>query len=103
MTIAAGATKGWMKGRSPLAFFLLVFALAIPFLLIGAVTRIQLLPGLPVASLMAVCPATAALILVYRDDGAAGAKALLKEGLRLPADQGEGLVRTHPVSDAGES
>ncbi|MGB6720212.1 MAG: CPBP family intramembrane glutamic endopeptidase [Terracidiphilus sp.] len=67
-----------MKGRSPLTFFLLVFALTIPFLLIGAVTRIQLLPGLPVASLMAVCPATAALILVYRDDGAAGAKALLK-------------------------
>ena len=67
-----------MKGRSPLAFFLLVFALAIPFLLIGAVTRIQLLPGLPVASLMAVCPATAALILVCQDDGAAGAKAQLK-------------------------
>jgi len=61
-----------------MAFLLLVFALAIPFLLLGAVTRIQLLPGLPVASLMAVCPATAALILVYRDDGAAGALALLK-------------------------
>ena len=78
MTTAAGATKGRMKGRRPLAFLLLVFALAIPFLLIGVVTRIQLLPGLPVASLMAVCPAMAALILVYRDDGAGGAKALLK-------------------------
>ena len=48
-----------------------------PIPLIGAVTRIQLLPGLPVASLIVVCPATTALILVYREDGAAGAKALL--------------------------
>jgi membrane protease YdiL (CAAX protease family) len=64
--------------RSPRTFFLLVFALAIPFLLIGALTGIQLLPGLPVAALMAVCPATAALILTHRDDGPAGAKALLK-------------------------
>lgn len=69
----AGLTR-----RSPLTFFLLVFALAIPFLVIGAVTGIQLLPGLPVAALTAVCPATAALILAHRDDGAAGAKALLK-------------------------
>ena len=63
---------------SPLTFFLLVFVLAVPFLVIGAVTGIQLLPGLPVAALMAVCPATAALILAYRDDGTASAKALLK-------------------------
>jgi len=61
-----------------LTFFLLVFALAIPFLVIGAVTGIQLSPGLPLAALMAVCPAPAALILAYRDDGAAGAKALLR-------------------------
>jgi hypothetical protein len=33
--------------RSPLEFFLLVFALAVPFWWIGAVTRLQLLPGLP--------------------------------------------------------
>lgn len=66
------------EGQVAVAFFLLVFALAIRFLLIGAVTRIRLLPGLPVASLMTVCPATAALILVYRVDGTAGAKALLQ-------------------------
>ncbi|MGC1965539.1 MAG: CPBP family intramembrane glutamic endopeptidase [Candidatus Acidiferrales bacterium] len=65
-------------GTSPLTYFLLVFALAVPFLVIGAVTGIQLLPGLPVSALMAVCPATAALIVAYRDDGAASAKALLK-------------------------
>jgi len=33
------------RGRSPLAFFLLVFALSVPFWLIGAVTGIDLLPG----------------------------------------------------------
>ena len=61
-----------------MTFFLLVFALAIPFQVIGAVTGIQLLPGLPVAALMAVCPAAAALILAHREGGPAGAKALLK-------------------------
>lgn len=61
-----------------MTFFLLVFALAIPFLVIGAVTGIQLLPGLPVAALMAVCPAAAALILAHREGGAPGAKMLLK-------------------------
>lgn len=61
-----------------MTFFLLVFALAIPFLVIGAMTGIQLLPGLPVAALMAVCPATAALILAHHEDGSAGAQALLK-------------------------
>ena len=65
-------------GRSSMTFFLLVFALAIPFLVIGAMTGIQLLPGLPVAALIAVCPAAAALILAHREDGSAGAKALLK-------------------------
>jgi hypothetical protein len=34
-------------GRSPLTFFFLAFALAIPFLVIGALTRIQLLLGYP--------------------------------------------------------
>ncbi len=63
---------------SPLTFFLLTFALAVPFLVIGAVTGIQLLPGLPVSALMVVCPATAALILAHRNNGAAGVKALLK-------------------------
>ena len=66
------------RRRSPLKFFLLVFALSIPFWLIGAVTGIELLPGLPVAALMFVCPVTAALILVYRENKTAGLTALLK-------------------------
>ncbi len=66
------------RSRSPLTFFLLVYALAIPFWLTGAATGIELLPGLPVAALMFVCPVTAALILVYRENKTAGLTALLK-------------------------
>ena len=64
--------------RSPLKFFSLVFVLSVPFWLIGAVTKVQLLPGLPVSALMAFCPMLAALILVYRENKMAGVKALLK-------------------------
>ncbi len=66
------------RSRSPLKFFLLVFALSIPFWLIGAVTRLQMLPGLPVSSLMAFCPLIAASILVYRENKTAGVTELLK-------------------------
>ncbi|NIM90139.1 MAG: CPBP family intramembrane metalloprotease [Candidatus Aminicenantes bacterium] len=59
-------------------FFLLVFALSIPLWVIGAVTRIQLLPGLPVSSLMSFCPLIAASILVYRENRIAGVIELLK-------------------------
>lgn len=64
--------------RSPLKFFLLVFALSIPFWLIGAVIPLQLLPGLPVSSLMAFCPLISASILVYTEDKTAGVTELLK-------------------------
>ena len=62
---------------SPAAFFALVFALSIPFWLLGAATRISLLPGLPVAALAVACPALAALILTFRSAGAGGARTLL--------------------------
>jgi hypothetical protein len=68
----------WRRRRSPLIFFLLVYALAIPFWILGAVTGIELLPGLPVAALMTVCPVIAALILVHRETGVAEMIALLK-------------------------
>jgi uncharacterized protein len=55
-----------------------VFALSIPFWLIGAVTGLQLLPGLPVSSLMICGPLIAALILVYRENRTAGVTELLK-------------------------
>lgn len=66
------------RSRSPFKFFLLVFALSIPFWLLGAVTGRQLVPGLPVSSLMAFCPMMAALILVYRENNTAGVTELLK-------------------------
>src|SRR5271157_4440853 len=66
------------RSRSPLKFFLLVFALSLPFFLAGALTTVQLLPGLPVSSLMFLCPVTAALIFVYRENKTVGVTELLK-------------------------
>ncbi len=66
------------QSRSPLKFFLLVLALSLPFWLAGALTTLQLLPGLPVSSLMFLCPVTAALILVYREKRTAGVTELLR-------------------------
>ena len=74
--------------RSPLKFFLLVFALSVPFWLAGAMTDLQLMPGLSVSALMAFCPMAAALILVHRERGRAGATELLDRSLdfrRIPA------------------
>jgi hypothetical protein len=53
------------RRRSPLRFFLLVFALSIPFWLLGTFVGYQMLPGVPVSALMFVCPVTAILILVF--------------------------------------
>jgi hypothetical protein len=65
--------------RSPLKFFLLVFALSLPFFWAGAFTTFQLLPGIPVTALIAVfCPAAAAVILVYLESETAGVRELLK-------------------------
>ncbi len=43
----------------------------------GGATDLQLMPGLSVSALMGFCPMAAALILVYRESGVAGARALL--------------------------
>lgn len=67
-----------VRGGIPLPFFLLVFALSAPFLLLGAMTDLQLMPGLSVSALMAICPLMAALILVHRERGAAGVTQLLR-------------------------
>ena len=67
------------KGRSPLLFLLLVFALSVPLSLAGGLIGLELLPGVPVSSLVGTfCPMIAALILVYRRDKAAGMAGLLK-------------------------
>jgi membrane protease YdiL (CAAX protease family) len=75
------------RHRSPLTFFLLVFALSLPFFVLGALRPRELLPGLPVAGLMVVCPALAASLLVYREEGAHAVAALLRragDARRIP-------------------
>jgi hypothetical protein len=57
---------------------LLVFALAVPFWGLGAISGFQLLPGGPVAALMLVCPVGAAVILVFQEHKTAGGLELLK-------------------------
>src|ERR1035438_8013777 len=64
--------------ESPLQFFLFVFVLSFPFVLVGALSNVNLLPGIPLAGLAIVCPVTAALILVYRETKLEGVKELLK-------------------------
>jgi uncharacterized protein len=59
-------------------FFILVFALSVPFWLIGAQSRLQLVEGLPITTLMVFCPLIAASVLVYRENGLAGVTALLE-------------------------
>lgn len=71
-------TTGASSKRSLLKFYILVFALAVPFWLIGAVVEVDGLPlDLPVSALMVVCPITAAWILVRREEGPGGMRRLL--------------------------
>jgi CAAX protease family protein len=67
--------------RSPLDFFLLVFALSIPFAVLGWLTPVQLMPGIPISALGFLCPVSAAAILAARESGAAGVEALLARSL----------------------
>ena len=53
--------------RSPWRFFALTFLLAVPFWILGWQSGGLLLPGLPVAALMAICPGLAAVILAWRE------------------------------------
>jgi uncharacterized protein len=64
--------------KALLPFFLLVFVLSIPFWWIGAITGVQLLPGLPVSALGFICPAAAAVLFIYKENKAAGVIGLLK-------------------------
>ena len=70
--------RGARLPRSPLKFFLLVFAISVPVWLIGATADVELLPGLPLSALDAFCPVLAALVLVFGERKTAGAVALLK-------------------------
>ena len=67
-----------LRNRSPLTYFLLTFALSIPFWIAGALTDFQILPGVPVSALGLLCMVGAASILVYREKGVTGVADLLK-------------------------
>jgi membrane protease YdiL (CAAX protease family) len=69
--------------RSPWLFFLLVALLSVPFALLGSVTRLQLMPGIPISALGFACPAIAAAILRYRERGRAGLAALIRRSLEF--------------------
>ncbi len=66
--------------RSPLAFFVMVFGLTVPFWVLGAFVRVAGLPdNLPVTDVGATfVPLIAASILAYREAGFAAVKSLLK-------------------------
>ena len=65
--------------RSPLTFFVLVFALSLPFWLLGTIVKHVPIPiNLPVSALQFVCPIIAAFILVSREEKRGGIKRLLK-------------------------
>jgi uncharacterized protein len=70
------------EDKSPLKFFLLVFALSIPFLILGFIgpDTTKILPvKLPISALMTFCPLVAAIILVYKKRKMEGVKQLLKQ------------------------
>jgi membrane protease YdiL (CAAX protease family) len=71
------SSTGPTRSQSPLPFFLLVFALSIPFYLLDALTGIEVIEGLPLSVLMSFVPLIVALILTTRASGAEGVKALL--------------------------
>ncbi len=77
-SMKASPKKNTTPKKSLLAFFLLAIIQITPFWVLGAITGIQLLPGIPIAALGTFCPMTAALILVYREHKLAGVIELLK-------------------------
>jgi membrane protease YdiL (CAAX protease family) len=80
---------------SPTIFFLLVFALSVPFYLLGATgARLFDLAILPASSLMVLIPMVSALVLVYRQRGIDGIVAPLKRALELSRHRGAGWYLT---------
>jgi membrane protease YdiL (CAAX protease family) len=78
MTDVDPSSTSTSHGKSPLKFFLLVFALSIPFWLVGALTNFQFLPAIPVSALALLCAVGAASILVHHQNGLVGVEELLK-------------------------
>jgi uncharacterized protein len=69
--------------KALLSFLVLVFALTVPFWLLGTTTHLELLPGLPVAALAAWNPMIAAAMVVFLENGRSGVASLLGRSLDL--------------------
>lgn len=74
-------TQATAPRGSPWTFFLLAMVLALPAWVLGAMTGVQLLPGLPIAAVSVLAPVLAGLILRWREGGASGAGAFLARAL----------------------
>jgi uncharacterized protein len=83
--------------RSPIKFFLLVFTIAVPFWLLGALvgTPESFPIKLPLSALQFVSPLISAAVLVYREDGAAGVRGLL---MRVTRSRGITLKWLVPIT-----
>lgn len=66
-------------------FLLVSVALIVPFWVIGGVSGLQLLPGLPLAGLGALCPGAAAAIVVHREGGWRAVTGLVRRSIHLDA------------------
>lgn len=87
-TDASGALATRDDDRDVLAFLALTTALSTPFWVLGRASARQLLPGLPLSALMAVCPLGAAALLAHRRSGREGVMALLDRAVdmqRIPS------------------
>jgi uncharacterized protein len=62
---------------STMLFILLVFAITIPFWVLGGMTEAQILPGIPVSAFAIICPMLAAIALVYKENKGKGVSILL--------------------------
>jgi membrane protease YdiL (CAAX protease family) len=81
------------RPASPWAFFVLLLLLSVPFWWLGAYGgRLPFANFLPVSALMTVVPMIAALVLVYREGGATGSAAFLRQALDFGWIKGLGWI-----------
>ena len=92
-----------MADWQPVQFFLLVFALSVVFWLLGAVTDLQLLPGLPISALALFCPGDGGCDSCAQTERHPGRDPAAEESARLPANQGEGVVMGIDSTDPNPS
>ena len=94
------------ENKSPIQFFLLVFALSVPFLIIGFIFKdiTKSLPiKLPISALMTFCPLIAAAILVYKKRKIKGVGQLLKQAFDFEKIRDEKMKEMGMETNGGTS